>query len=223
MKGESTMNERTLTVKGIGNVKTAPDLVIILMNLTTTTPDYTKTTECAAMDIEAIRKAIVSTGHDRQALKTTDFNIKTEYESIKDAAGNWKQKFKGYSCIHHLKLEFDLDIKRLGETLTAISKSGANPEFEINFSIKDKAAVQAELLEKAVANAAEKAAILAKASRVSLGAIKHIDYSWGELRLYSNTRFAEAGILESPAAFGMEIEPEDVDVNDSVTVIWGIE
>ncbi|HHU29759.1 MAG TPA: SIMPL domain-containing protein, partial [Firmicutes bacterium] len=71
------MNERTLTVKGIGNVKTAPDLVIIAMNLTTTTPDYTKTTECAALDVEAIRKAIVSTGHDRQALKTTDFNIKT--------------------------------------------------------------------------------------------------------------------------------------------------
>ncbi len=217
------MNERTLTVKGIGNVKAAPDLVIITMNLTTTTPDYTKTTECAALDIEAIRKAIVSAGHDKQALKTTDFNIKTEYESVKDAAGNWKQKFKGYSCIHHLKLEFDLDMKRLGETILAISKSGANPEFEINFSIKDKAAVQAELLEKAVTNAAEKATILAKASGVSLGAVKHIDYSWGELRLYSNTRFAEAGILEAPAAFGMEIEPEDVDVNDSVTVIWGIE
>ncbi|MGI6123322.1 MAG: SIMPL domain-containing protein [Acetivibrionales bacterium] len=217
------MNERTLTVKGIGNVKTAPDLVIIAMNLTTTTPDYTKTTECAALDVEAIRKAIVSTGHDRQALKTTDFNIKTEYESVKDAAGNWKQKFKGYSCIHHLKLEFDLDIKRLGETLTAISKSGANPEFEINFSIKDKAAVQAELLENAVTNATEKATVLAKASGVSLGAVKHIEYSWGELRLYSNTRFAEIGVLETPAAIGIEIEPEDVEANDSVTVVWEIE
>lgn len=217
------MNERTLTVKGIGNVKTAPDLVILLMNLTTTTPDYTKTTECAALDIEAIRKAVVSTGHDRQALKTVDFNIKTEYESVKDAAGNWKQKFKGYSCIHHLKLEFDLNIKRLGETLIAISKSGVNPEFTINFSIKDKAAVQAELLERAVANATEKATILAKASGVSLGAIKHIQYSWGELRLYSNARFAESGILEASAAFGMEIEPEDVEVDDTVTVIWDIQ
>lgn len=217
------MNERTLTVKGIGNVKAAPDLVIITMNLTTTTPEYTKTTECAALDIEAIRKAIVSAGHEKQDLKTTDFNIKTEYESVQDAAGNWKRKFQGYSCIHHLKLEFDLDMKRLGETITAISKSGANPEFNITFSIKDKAAVQSELLEKAVSNAAEKAAILAKASGVSLGAVQHIQYSWGELRLYSNTRFVEAGILEAPAALGMEIEPEDVEVNDTVTVIWEIQ
>ena len=82
------MNERTLTVKGIGNMKTAPDLIVITMNLTTTTPDYTKTTQYAARDIEAIRKAIVSAGHNRQALKTTDFNIKTEYESFEDATGN---------------------------------------------------------------------------------------------------------------------------------------
>ncbi|HCA29881.1 MAG TPA: SIMPL domain-containing protein [Ruminococcaceae bacterium] len=217
------MNERTLTVKGIGNLKTAPDLVIITMNLTTTTPDYERTTECATLDIESIRKAIISVGYDKQALKTTDFKIKAEYESVKDAAGNWKRKFEGYSCIHHLKLEFDLDMKRLGETILAIAQCGANPEFDINFSIKDKAAVQAELLEKAVANATEKAAILAKASGVSLGAVKHIDYSWGELRLYSNTRFVESAIMEAPAAFGMEIEPEDVEVNDTVTVIWGIE
>jgi len=215
------MNERTLTVKGIGKVNRPPDAVIITMKLTTTTPEYEKTTECAASDIEAIRKAIVSTGHDRQALKTTDFNIKAEYESVKDAAGSWKQKFKGYSCIHQLKLEFDLDMKRLGETLTAISKSGASPEFEINFSIKDKAAVQALLLENAVANAAEKAAILAKASGVSLGAVKHIQYSWGELRLYSETRFDAVGASEASAA--LEIEPEDVETADTVTVIWGIE
>ena len=218
------MNERTITVKGIGNVKTAPDLVIISVKLTTTTPEYEKTTECAALDIEAIRKALVSIGYDKKALKTTDFKIKTEYESIKDAAGNWKQKFNGYSCIHHLKLEFDLEMKRLEETILAIAKSGANPEFNITFSVKDKAAVQAELLEKAVSNATAKADILAKASGVSLGEIRHINYSWGELHLYSNTRFDDndGTIRFLEAASTMDIEPEDVEVNDTVTVIWDI-
>jgi uncharacterized protein YggE len=217
------MSERTLTVRGSGNVKAAPDLVIITMKQTTITPDYTETTERAALDVEAIRKAIVSAGHKRDALKTTDFNISAEYESIRDEAGDWKQQFKGYACTHRLKLEFGLDMKRLGETMNAVAKSGISPEFEIAFSIKDKAAIQAELLEKAVANAAEKAAILAKASGVSLGAISHIDYSWQELRLYSNTRFAESRSSKLSIASDMQFEPEDVEANDTVTVVWAIE
>jgi len=102
-----------------------------------------------------------------------------------------------------------------------ISKSGANPQLKVAFSVKDKNAVQAELLEKAVTNAAEKAAILANASRVSLGAIKHINYSWGEVRLYSETSFNIPAFLEAAPTY--DIDPDDVDVDDTVTVIWNIE
>ena len=213
-----------MTVKGSGNIKAKPDLIVITMELTTATPEYAKTTERAAAELEALRKAIVSVGHEGQSLKTTDFNIATEYESYTDARGYLQQKFKGYSCTHRLKLEFSLDMKFLGKTLAAISASGAKPWFELGFSIKDKDAIQADLLEKAIANAAEKATILAKASGVSLGEIMHIDYSWGELRLYSDTNLSDETDHSMIASFSkMEIEPEDVEVNDTVTVVWNIQ
>ena len=113
-------------------------------------------------------------------------------------------------------------MKRLGETLSAISSCGAMPELQIAFSVKDKNAVSAELLENAIVNAKEKAEILAKAAGVQLGSIQSIDYSWGELRLLSKTRYNDMMLCEASAA-PMEIEPDDIDVSDTVTIVWAIE
>lgn len=216
------MKERMITVKGIGSVKLKPDLIVITMSLTTTTPDYNKTMELANLELEAVREALVAIGHDGQSLKTTDFNVRTENESYKDAAGNWKQKFKGYSCSHELKLEFDFDMKQLGKTLNAISVSKVNPQFQIAFSIKDKNAVQTDLLKNAVSNAKAKAETLTKAIDVTLGDVQNIDYSWGELHLYSNTRFNDSAVMVAEASSEMNIEPEEVEANDTVTVTWAL-
>jgi len=218
-----TEKGRFITVKGIGNVTAKPDLTVISMDLYTQTPEYERTMEQATSEIESIRKALISIGYEQQALKTTNFDISMSYESYKDAKGNYQRDFSGYRCSHALKLEFDFDMKRLGETISAISSCGATPEFHIAFSVKDKNAVSNELLVNAIINAKEKAVILVNAAGVRLGAIQRIDYNWGELRLYSETKFSDMILSEKASAKPMEIEPEDIKVNDSVTVVWAIE
>ena len=215
------MEPRTIVVKGTGNVKTKPDLIVITMTLTTTRYDYAKTMELAAVELETLRKAIVSAGHEKQALKTTSFNVRTEYESYEDEKRVRKQRLVGYSCTHGLKLEFDLDMNVLGETLAAISTSGVGPRLGIEFSVKDKNAIQTALLEKAVSDATEKATVLANAAGVSLKAITHINYNWGELLISSKTKFETIDRMSLMS--NMEIEPEDVEVDDTVTVVWEIE
>ncbi|MDR2573825.1 MAG: SIMPL domain-containing protein [Desulfovibrio sp.] len=216
------MNGRAITVKGIGSVAAKPDLTVITMNLTTTMPDYAQTMERASKDVEGVRHALISIGYARESLKTANFNIRMEYDFFKDKNGDRKQKFKGYTCTHALKLELDFDMKHLGETLTAISTCGSHPDFKIAFSVKDKAAVSAELLESAITNAKDKAVVLAKAAGIQLGAIQRIDYSWGELRLLSETEFGNGMFCEVRGA-AVDIEPEDIHANDSVTVVWEIE
>jgi len=220
------MPQRLLTVKGMGSVTAKPDLVIIRMSLSTRGKDYPKTMNAATKEVEALRVALCGIGYEREALKTADFGISTEYENKRQAGGEYSRCFVGYKCTHALKLELDFDMKRVGETLAAVSACGVKPELQIDFSVKGKIAVNAALLESAIANAKEKAAILARSAGVTLGAIQSIDYSWGELRLYSNTRPRFDGLEEmvvmSDAAM-MDIEPEDINVGDSVTVAWLIE
>jgi Uncharacterized conserved protein len=216
------MSDRTIIVKGMGNVRVNPDLIIITMNLTSTRFDYSQALERSAIKLESLRTALISIGYEGKSLKTLDFKIKAEYDSYKDSTGNWKQKFTGYSCSHDLKLEFDFDMRRLDETLNAISSSVSPSDLQISFSVKDKNAVQTDLLESAVSNATDKAIILAKASGVTLGAIRHIDYSWSELRLYSNTLYEKKEFLECRHA-SLEIEPEEIEAKDTVTMIWEIQ
>lgn len=216
---------RTITVKGMGNVKTAPDYVVVSMNLETQDMEYEETMEQAAHQIDYLNTSLEAVGFEKKSVKTTNFNVRTAYESVKDKNGNYKSVFNGYVCSHRLKVEFDFDTKRLAQTLSAISKSLAKPELSIAFTVKDPSAINKELLKSATINAREKAEVLCEASDVELGDLLTIDYNWGELNIVSRTDYMlEERVMSMPmkAMADMDIEPDDIDVSDTATFVWEI-
>jgi len=216
------MNNRELVVKGIGKAAASPDLIVLAMNIETTEPEYEKAMQRGASVLDALRAAVVSAGHDGKDLKTASFNINATYESYK-VKETWKQRFVGYTCSHGLKLEFDLDMPKLGVTLGAIAGCDASPNFKIKFGVKDPSAVSEQLLESAVENAKWKATVLAKAAGVKLGAIQRIDYNWSDIHLHSDTDFMLREAAPRYMALDIDIEPEDINVSDTATVVWAIE
>ena len=214
---------RMLTLKGTGNASVKPDLIVITMNLESQHHEYDKTMELSTQSINALQGAIQSVGFDKKDLKTTNFNIKTHYESYRDKNNNYKNKFDGYICEQGLKLEFDFDTTVMSKVLTTIAKASMNPNLDIQFSIKDKAAVSEELLISAIENAKRKAEILTKASGVTLGNLITIDYNWRELYLYSETRYVfEEKCMAMSESTAPDIEPDDIDVSDTVSLAWEI-
>jgi uncharacterized protein YggE len=219
------MDNRELVVKGKGKTAAVPDLIVLNMMLDVGDPDYEKTMQLSTEQLDILRAAIVSAGHDGKKLKTTDFNINSEFKRERNKYGDHTERFYRYRCCHRLKLEFDLNMTVLGATLGAIAECDAKPNFNIEFSIKDPTAISEQLLESAVENAKWKATVLAKAAGVKLGEIKRIDYNWSEHILYSRTKYQLNDILLCEAATprSMNIEPEDIDVSDTATVVWAIE
>ena len=59
----------------------------------------------------------------------------------------------------------------------------------MNYTIKDVEAAKNELLGKAVAESKKKAQVLTDAAGVKLGNIISIDYSWGEIDIYSDVKY----------------------------------
>lgn len=215
---------RKITVKGTGKVSVKPDLIIVTMNLESQQYDYDKTIERAAESIKALQDAIQSAGFDKKDLKTTSFNIRTHYESYRDKDNNYNSRFDGYLCEQGLKLEFDFNTEVMSKVLTAIAKVSVDPKLNIQFSVKDKAAVSEELLISATENAKRKAEILTKASGVILGDLINIDYNWGELHLYSPTSYVmEDRCMSLAESYAPDIEPDDIVVSDSVSFVWEIE
>ena len=216
---------RTITIKGIGKLSLKPDQTVVSPTLKTVRAGYDKAMDKAAKHLEQLRSAIAEIGFTKDDLKTTSFDVGTEYENERDKNGNYKQIFVGYRVTHGLKLEFDFDSQRLSKVLGAIAVCIAEPELNVQFTVKDKEAVDAALLQSACANAKAKAEILTKASGVTLGELVSIDYNWSELHLYSLTHYEmdpPCMARASAAPTAMDIEPDDIDVSDSVTFVWEI-
>ena len=128
---------------------------------------------------------------------------------------------------YRLKLAFDFDSKQLAKVISAIADCGAQPELSIAFTVKNPARVSEELLISATENAKTKAEILCKASGNALGQLLNIDYNWGELNVYSRTSYEVEDCIQPLMAMSKcaapEIEPDDIDVTDTVAFTWEIQ
>lgn len=216
--------ERRITVKGTGQVSIKPDLVVLELRLDSLDMNYETAMELATRSMAEINDLLATVGFKKEELKTTNFNVNTQYRSEQDKQGQYIQIFEGYLVHHDLKLEFDFDQTRLTRTLAVIASGTVMPKLEIQFSVKDKTEVSEALLFKATENAKSKAVALAKASGVALGELLLIDYNWGELHLYSRTMYSnEDSMMMKSASFAPDIEPEDITLNDNVTFVWALE
>ncbi|MDE7362023.1 MAG: SIMPL domain-containing protein [Oscillospiraceae bacterium] len=213
--------DRTITVRGVGTVSVKPDFIAITLNIVSKDMEYSKSVENANARIGLLQKAVVSSGFVKEELKTLSFNVSTNYEGETDEHGRYRNVFAGYVCRYTLKLSFDMDARKLAETLTAISESGANAEFSIKFTVKEPERVSAELLRSAAENARQKAEVLCEASGAKLGTLVKIDYDWTDINVFSPSTYKME--MERGVAAGVpEFEPEDIKSSDSAAFIWEI-
>ncbi len=215
---------RILKVTGKGQIKVKPDMTRIVMTLTGIHPEYEKTLEASSSETEQLKSVLLPFGFESADIKTLSFNVNTEYESYQER-GHYKQRFVGYRYEHVLKIEFDSDNKRLGKVLYALAHAPVQTEFVISYTVKDRESAKNTLLGKAVEDAFAKAGVLAEASGVSLKEIQSIDYSWGEIQFEAHPMRSLAKASDAmyeEASYDMNIEPDDIEVSDTVTVVWEI-
>ncbi len=217
--------QRTIRITGKGSLKLRPDLTRLTLTLQGTDPDYGETLRKSAEKGETLRGVLENLGFARDALKTLQFSVDTLYEGYQDDKGVYRNRFVGYQFQHTLKLEFPVDDARLGRTLYALAHSGVQPEFRISYTLSDPEAAKNTLLAQAVRDAGAKAAVLAEAAGAALGGLLNIDYSWGELELavHPMRKLALADNCMAESAMGsydLGVEPDDITVSDTVTVLW---
>ena len=218
--------ERTIRVTGKGKLSVKPDTIRLRINMEGIYPEYDEALQKSAEAVELLKDLVEKQGYKRKELKTLYFNIDTEYESYQDRDKSWKRRFQGYKYVHRMKIEFPADNQRLGRMLYALAHCPVSPEFSIEYTVADPEAAKNELLGEAIKDSMAKANVLATATNVKLGNIVNIDYSWGEVDFVSkpleelSLRCCEDAC--EPASYNMDIEPDDIDMADTVTVVWNI-
>ena len=217
---------RTIKVTGKGQIKLRPDVTRITVTLEGRDADYGEVLRRSSEETDRLKELFAGFGFAGSDLKTLSFNVDTEYEGYQEE-NVWKQRFIGYRYDHVLKVEFDSDNDRLGHILYALANSLLKPEFRISYTVKDPEAAKNELLGRAVADAAAKAKALTAAAGVNLKEIQSIDYSWGEISFETHPvnrmMAAKAMGAAEEGSYDMNIEPDDIELSDTVTVVWEID
>ena len=214
---------RTIKVTGKGEMHVHPDMTKVRITMKGRRKEYAETLRLSTEDTAIIKECLAEFGFERKDLKTIRFDVDVDYEHYKEK-GETKSRFVGYKYSHEMYVEFESDNKKLGKLLKALSVCEVHPEFTFVYFVKDKESAKNKLLELAVNDAKSKASILARSASLVLKDILSIDYSWGRLNLeYRPLCFYEADIASNDESFDIDIEPEDIGLSDTVSIIWEIQ
>ena len=218
--------DKTMKITGKGKISVKPDRIRLNMTMKESYKEYEVTLNQSSDTTKILKDLFVSFGFQKDDLKTNSFDIDTKYESYKSKDQSWKKRLVGYTYTHRMLIEFDTDNKKLGEILYALAHSVTTPEISIEYTVSDPEKYKDELLKNAIEDSKHKAKVLAHAADVELGDIVSIDYSWGEINFVSepiqNFAFASAEKTMGSPGYDIDIEADDIDVTDTVTVIWNI-
>lgn len=210
--------EKTVTIRGTGHFTGAPDAVRVSFSIISRNSEYAEAMKLSASRQKKLVKALGRADFKAKDLKTTDFSVRTESKEL-DRYGVKKYVFDCYVITQKFTLTFDIDHKRLGIVLNAISESTADPNLSISFYIKDENAVRDALFASAAENARKAAEVLCKSSGAKLGDLLTISYDWSELDVFSGGEYSPKLCACEKAP---DIHPDDVHVSESVRFVWQI-
>lgn len=154
----SSLADTALTVTGSGETLVTADTAVVSLGVSIRRPDALEAQGAANEVIARIRAALTGAGFDEEDISTGYINLYAVYDYSDDL-----EKIAAYSASSSLAVKVT-DMARVGEVIDLSFGAGANTLDGVSFSVSDDAAARAESLKAAVANAKEKAAVLAEAA-----------------------------------------------------------
>ena len=216
--------EKVMKITGRGRAIYTPDTTVINLSFESITDEYEEAVKKSAEDVMKIKEMLSTLNISVSQLKTTQYSVNTYYVSYKDQNNNYKQRFAGYKYSQSLRFSFKNDNKLLGKVLYKLSKLDNNPKFDISFEVSDTENAKNILLKNAIKDAMNKAKIISEASNVKLGEIITIDYSFMDINFRRSSRMEMItyDCMCASEGFDIDIEPEDINVEDNVTITYSI-
>ena len=212
----------TITVRGEGRMSLKPDTVELTAVLSSgEMMNYSAVVKAAEAQITALREALAREGFEKDALKTADMNVNSEYEYRASKKGESSRVFVGYSLRHTLVLSFPMDPVLIDKAFAAATESMSEPELSLCFTVRDKSQVRSGLLRLCAEDAKKSAGALAAALGVSLGAIKEVRCDVPASDICSGT-VVRAKLSANARADGFNAVPQDIEVSESAVFTWEI-
>lgn len=155
----------TISVTGKGEVFAKPDVATFSFSIEAKEGDATTAQNKVSEKMDAILGYLAENGVEEKDIKTEYYNLSPWYEYPEVVCTAWscpqqEPKLKGYQVSQSVSVKVR-NTEKAGELLTAVGERGAMNVSGLSFTIDDEDSLKAEARELAIADAKEKASILA--------------------------------------------------------------
>ena len=212
----SALADSSIVVTGTGETFIPADTAVVSLGVSIRNADALKAQAEANEVIARIRTALTGAGLKEEDINTGYVNLYGVY----DYSG-YAEKLTGYNASSSLAVMVK-DISRVGEVIDLAFGAGANMLDGVSFSASDDSAARAESLKAAVAEAKEKAAVLAEAAGMGEPEIESIQetgfFAYDNGTNHFVTKAAGAAETETDAA--TIIQAAKICVSATVTVTF---
>jgi uncharacterized protein YggE len=208
----------TISVRGMGHVSVPPDRTVVSFDISTMDMDYSKSANDLNERVAKLRARLKESGIKPEDLKTTNYGIEPHHE-WRGKDENRRQVFLGWVTRHRMRIELPIDRALLNQAFAAIASDEVQSSINIGFEVSDLDALRTKILEEATRVACRNAETMATAAGCKLGRALKIEYGWSELRV-SPLRFERNLMMSIESDAAPDIEPDDLDASDSVTILF---
>ena len=215
------LGETKITVSGNGETKVAADTAIITLGVSARDKDVLKAQQKVNESIAAIRQALVAKGVKEENINTDYLNIYAMYDYRDDM-----EEVVAYNANSSLAIRVE-NIEDAGMLIDEAFAAGANTLNGISFSAADTSDAEKESLKKAVADAKEKAEVLAEAAGLTITGMEII--SEGGVYSYDNSisnftaRSKGAETEEAVMDAGTSVQASKLIVTANITITFTAE
>ncbi|HPF94966.1 MAG TPA: SIMPL domain-containing protein [bacterium] len=210
--GQAPRSRDTITIDGSGSISSKPDLADIDLGLYSEGSDVPTIQNENTQKVNSIIAALQQMGIAEEDIQTTNYNISPRYDYTDGA-----QRISGYAVSQNLHVKVR-DLGEVGNVLAKAGSLGANQVNGVRFSVDDPTALKVQARAEAIADAREKADMLAKAMGVSIVRIVTFSESSSNAPTPPIYTFrAEDAVAQAP-----DIKPGSLDVEADISVTFEI-
>lgn len=168
--GMAPKQERTIQVAGYGKIVGSNDIAVTTIGYSNTSTDVATAQANNKKIMDAVLKDLKNMGIKEKDIQS-NYSVYPQYNYT-----NSGRKFGGYQVNHQMKIKIR-NLSTVSNVLTLAGKYGANQVGGLNFTVDDNESLKSQARIKALADAKNKAQVIANYLGVSLGkAVSYNEY-----------------------------------------------
>lgn len=208
---------RTINVIGKGKIKKEPDRAIISFQKIATNKDYDKAIETLNSTIRAVLQGIKNLGINEKDVKTTNFQIYAENKYDNELK---ESIFSHYKAEQKIEIEVPNEQREINKVLKFLSDSDFSANISIDFKVSDEEGLREEALIRAIEDGKNKGNIIANSLNLKISSVNEVIYN-NTYNVFPRNKYNNI-VLGQSNNMDFNINPKDIEIEESVTIIFNI-